>query len=246
MAVRLNDLYCENYKSSLNDSALCNIKKNDLALCNIKKNDINNINFKKTINNDRFSYSKDDGIISTKNKLRNFGKGLISPITEMFSSPENFITGAAIITGGAVLTTATGGAALPFLVALGVTTGGIQFVKSAYNAANAQTDKEAKEAWQGIGQGVSSLGLSASFAKTSLKASGTGTEGLNTLNATINVFKEVPNSLKNSLKAFTSGEFKSNLGFKSKHYKEYTIIRELSEDELPPDIKAELIKKGLL
>ena len=47
-----------------------------------------------------------DGKFSLWEAAKNFGKGLISPITGMFSSKKNFLIGAGMIIGGAVLVAA--------------------------------------------------------------------------------------------------------------------------------------------
>ena len=148
---------------------------------------------------DKFDYSKDDGIISNADKARCFAKGLIAPVTDMFSSPENFIKGAGMIAGGAALLALTGGAAAPFLVAAGVAGGAVQFGVSAYRANQAKTDKEALDAWKGVGEGISIIGFSAAGAKASLKGANFETKGLNPLAATVECFKMSPKSIKNSI-----------------------------------------------
>ncbi|MDD3013518.1 MAG: hypothetical protein PHC34_07440 [Candidatus Gastranaerophilales bacterium] len=50
----------------------------------------------------------DDGSISFTEKLKCFGKGIISPITSMFSSAKNFAIGASMLVAGGALLVATG------------------------------------------------------------------------------------------------------------------------------------------
>lgn len=164
-----------------------------------------------TIESHKFDYSKDDGKISTKDKTKNFLKGIVSPITNMFSSPKNFLIGAGMIAGAALLITATGGAAAPILVAAGVVGGGIQFGASTYKAVIATTDDEARAAWQGIGAGTTSIVGSVLGAKSALKGAGVETKGMNALEATARCFKEVPKSFSKSANAFTSGEAVTNV-----------------------------------
>ncbi len=114
-----------------------------------------------------FDYSINDGIISPKDKVINFGKGLISPAVSMFESPENFIKGAGIIAGSALLIYATGGLAAPVLAGAGLAYGAFQFGKSAVDANKAKTDKEAENAWQGMGNGTSIASMSLIGAKVS-------------------------------------------------------------------------------
>ena len=158
-----------------------------------------------------FDYSVDDGKIPLGDKVKNFAKGLISPITAIFSSPKNFLIAAGMIAGGAALTIATGGAIAPLFVALGVTGGAVQLGKSIYKASKAATDDEAKQAWQGMGAGTSAVGMSVLGSKAALKGAGVDTKGIGFLKATLECFKQVPNSVSKSVGAFTSGEALTNL-----------------------------------
>lgn len=161
--------------------------------------------------NNSFDYSIDDGKISDKDKLENFCKGIISPITNLFSSPKNFLIGAGMLIGGAALTIATGGAVAPLFIALGVTGGAIQLGSSVYKASTATTDEEAKQAWQGIGAGTSSIGMSVAGSKSALKGAGINTNGMNPLTATAECFKQVPSATSKSIGAFTSGQALTNI-----------------------------------
>jgi len=167
--------------------------------------------------------SNDDGKISYEEKIKCFVKGLVSPITSMFSSPKNFITGAAMILGGAALIAATGGAAAPLLVAAGVLTGGLQIGKGLYKASTAQTDEEAKEAWNEMGSGTSFVGLSVLGAKSSVAQAETAgvkvspnAKNLNAFEATIECFKSVPSSISKSFSEITNNSGKNFSEFFSK------------------------------
>lgn len=132
----------------------------------------------------------DDGKISFGEKASSFIKGIFSPVTNMFKSPENFIKGALTIAGGAALCAVTGGAAAPFLVAAGVVGGGVQVVKGAINASNATTDAEAKAAWEDMGCGTGVVAGSVIGAKSAAKAAGIeGAENMSALQATKACFK---------------------------------------------------------
>jgi len=190
---------------------------------------------------------KDDGDISFTEKLKSFGKGLISPITSMFSSPGNFLKGAAMIVAGAALCIATGGAAAPFLVAAGVAMGGYQVAKGAYCAATAETDEEAKQAWEEMGAGTSTLALSAAGAKASIaSAESAGVEvaanvkDMNAIQATVECIKAVPSSVTRSAEIFKSGEaitnlsaFATKIGLKKENTS--TSEPEVSTNELPDE-----------
>ena len=130
----------------------------------------------------------DDGKISFGQKLKSFGKGLISPITNMFKSPGNFIKGALGIAVGAGLIAITGGAVAPIMVAAGVGFGGIQIAKGAIDAASAKTDAEAQQAWENMGSGTFAVAGSIAGAKAAAKASGVNTNGMNAFQATKECF----------------------------------------------------------
>lgn len=140
---------------------------------------------------------KNDAKLSFWDKVKNFGKGLISPITNMFSSPGNFLKGAAMIVGGAALIAITGGAAAPIMVAAGVTMGAYNIGKGAINAMNATTREEAEAAWQQMGGGTAAVGLSVLGAKSALKASGTTPTG-GFINSTVQCFKATPGAFGRS------------------------------------------------
>ena len=119
----------------------------------------------------------DDGKIGWKRKLKNFGKGMLNMAKGLFCDEKGFslkrtLTTVAVAGAAAALTVATGGAAAPFLVAAGAAMGAFQTAKGAYKAATAKTDAEAEAAWQDIGAGTLSIGLSAAGAKGALKAAG--------------------------------------------------------------------------
>ncbi len=213
-----------------------------------------NINDTYTKSSTKKDFSADDGKISFKDKLKNFAKGIVSPITTMFSSPKNFAIGAASIVGISVLTAATGGAITPLLIASGVTMGGIQIARSAYNAATAATDDEARQAWQGMGAGTTAVAGSVAGAKGALKASGVDTANMSALEATLQCFKSVPSSIGKSFNAFKTGAALTNIknafginkkesskGTKTdnKSLEETENIKNETKTETKPDVKAE-------
>lgn len=186
-----------------------------------KNNSFRNYSIKSNgLERDTFDYSKDDGKISFKDKAKNFLKGIISPITTMFSSPKNLIIGAGAIAAGGLLLVATGGALAPVLVAGGIIGGGLQLGIGIYKASSAKTDDEAKDAWQNIGAGTSSVLMSSAGAKSALKASGANTEGMSFFKSVLECFKQTPKLIKNSFHSFTSGSALTNIKnlfkFKSK------------------------------
>ena len=163
-------------------------------------------------------YAADDGKISTADKVKSFLKGVVSPVTSMFSSPKNFAIGALSMAAGAALIVATGGAAAPLFVAAGLVGGTIQFAKSAYGAAVATTDDEARAAWQGMGTGAGAVAGSVAGSKTALNAAGVNTAKTGIFTSVVECFKAIPSCLSKSFNSFSSGaalvNLKSALGIK--------------------------------
>ena len=177
-------------------------------------------------------YVADDGKISTEEKLTNFVKGIISPITAMFKSPKALLTGAISVAGMGALTITTGGAIAPALITLGLAGGAIQLGSAVCKATAATTDDEARSAWQGIGAGTSALVGSVIGAKTAAKgAKIANAENMNPIEATIACIKNTPNSINKSLKSFTSGEFLVNLRLKKASSNEGKISEDKSTQE---------------
>lgn len=148
---------------------------------------------------------KDDGKISFKEKLKNIGEGIVKPIKSMFSSPKNIALTAASILGGAALIAATGGAAAPVMVAAGLLGGGIQLGKGIYSQAKATTDEQAAKAWQDIGSGTFTIGVSAVGAKSALKTAGVeGAKEMSTFSAIKNCIKNTPKNISKSFSGISS------------------------------------------
>jgi len=152
-----------------------------------------------------------DGKFSIDQAAKNFGKGLISPITTMFSSTKNFVMGIGMIATGSLLIAATGGAIAPFMVATGVGMGIIQAGKTAYKFIKAKNGDDVEKAFYDAGAVTSTLGLSVIGAKSSLKQANIDTKNMSAVKATIECFKNTPKSLKTSGLKFTSGEYKANI-----------------------------------
>lgn len=152
-----------------------------------------------------------DGKFTFKQVGRNFIKGLLSPITSMFSSIKGFLIGAGMLIGGALLTAATGGAILPAFIAMGVVFGACEGAKGIYKIAIAKNGDDIEEAFLDFGTGISGILTSLVGARASLKMSGQSTEGINMLQATINCFKECPTSIKNSWSMIADGTGKQRL-----------------------------------
>lgn len=127
----------------------------------------------------------DDGKISAWSKLKNFGKGCLKFVTGMFTDENGdfsiwqttktvAIMSAAIAVSVASWGTAAAPAFATAGVALGVCTGGYKVVKGAINAATAKTDAEAEAAWQDMGLGATTIGVSVAGAKSAMKSVNNG------------------------------------------------------------------------
>lgn len=165
-----------------------------------------------------------DGKFSFWQAAKNFGKGLVSPITSMFSSKKNFLIGAGMIVGGAVLVAATGGAAAPLLVGLGVAMGTAQAAKGVYRIVKAKNGDDVEKAFYDIGGATGTIGLSMLGAKSSLKQAGIESEGLNVLSATGKCLKSTKSMATESFGVLRSGYYRTNL---SNAYKAYTLPKSL-------------------
>ena len=185
------------------DSALSGkIDKDTLQKTTEVKPNLQNSNGEKSVVT---SDGKDDGKISFSEKMKNFGEGLVKPIKTIFSSPKNMLITAASIAGGAALIALTGGAAAPVMVAAGLLGGSVQIGKGIYRQANAKTDNEAKLAWQDMGSGTFTIGVSAAGAKSSLKAAKVdGAKNMSTIRAIGKCLVDLPKNIKTSFKNISS------------------------------------------
>ena len=135
----------------------------------------------------------DDGRISFSEKVSNFCNGVVSPIKNIFASPKNMAVTALTVAAGAGLIALTGGAAAPVMVALGVIGGGTQIVSGLYKQATATTDAQAAQAWNQMGTGTFTMGVSALGAKSALKTAGVqNTSNMTTWQAVCNCVKNAP------------------------------------------------------
>lgn len=148
---------------------------------------------------------------SLSNAILNLGKGLISPVTSMFSSPKNFLIGTGMIAGSIGLLAATGGAAAPILVAAGVGMGTLQAGKAVYKMATAKNSKDVEDAFYDIGGATSTIGLSVWGAKPALRQAGIATDDLGILGAIKKCFTSSKDLAHESYDIFASGYYKTNL-----------------------------------
>lgn len=152
-----------------------------------------------------------DNKFSKQEAFKNFGKGLISPITSMFSSVSNFAAGAGIMAASGALIAATGGAAAPLLIVAGAGLGAVQTGSAILKIIKAKNADEAEKAFFEIGSAVSTLGFASVGSKFSLRNAGYPANGSSVLNSTKTCFQSVSKSLKDSLNSFITGEYKTNI-----------------------------------
>ncbi len=118
---------------------------------------------------------KDDGKIgffsAIGNAVKGVGKTIVNGVKGMFTGKDGkFSLGKTLLSvGTAALCFAVPAVGVAACV-IGGTMGALQVGKGIYNAATAETDAEAKEAWQNIGGGAFSVGMSVVGAKAGVKA----------------------------------------------------------------------------
>lgn len=152
---------------------------------------------------------KNDGKISLKEKVFNFGKGLTVPIQTVLSSPSNLVITLGSIAACGGLIALTGGAIAPFLAGAGIIGGGVSIFNGIYKQSEAKTDEEAKQAWQNIGSGTFIMGLSALGAKTAAKEAGINvSDKSGFLSSSIKCITNLPGSITKSAASIAS-KFKS-------------------------------------
>ena len=118
---------------------------------------------------------KDDGKIGLFSAIgyiiEGAGKSIINGIKGAFTdSNGNFSLGKTLLSIGTVAACAVFPAAGVVLAGAGIVTGGVKLASGVVNALNADTDAEAKDAWEQVGEGGLTLGLSIFGAKSSVKA----------------------------------------------------------------------------
>ncbi len=118
---------------------------------------------------------KDDGKIgflgALGNMVKGVGKTIVNGVKGMFTDKEgNFSLGKTLLSIGTaalcIAVPAVGVAAC----AVGAVAGGVQVAKGAIAASQAETDAEAKEAWQNIGGGAFTAAISVVGAKAGVKS----------------------------------------------------------------------------
>lgn len=101
---------------------------------------------------------KDDGTLTFEEGVQSLGKGLLAPLKTFAKHPEEALLYGLLATGVTIL---TGGAALPIIGGLVAGIGAVNTASGIYKAATAKNDSDAKFALENIGEGLSTVALSA-------------------------------------------------------------------------------------
>lgn len=117
---------------------------------------------------------KDDGKIgflsALGNTVKGVGKTVVNGVKGMFTNSEGkFSLGKTLLSVGTAAVCVAVPAVGVAACAIGGVMGAVQVGKGVYNAANAETDAEAKEAWQNIGGGAFTVAASVVGAKAGVK-----------------------------------------------------------------------------
>lgn len=139
---------------------------------------------------------ENDGKFSFKEAGKNFIKGLISPITGMFSSPKNFLISVGAILGTAGLYAVGLG---PLVIAFWAGYGLVEAGMAAYKIATNKDPDEKEKAFFDIGEATFIVGTSAMCAKSTLKDFGVNTSKMSPTKATVECFKQSPKSINKAI-----------------------------------------------
>lgn len=124
-----------------------------------------------------------------------FLKGLLSPITSLFSSKKNFLVGLGLIVGGAVLCALTGGAILPAFICFGTAFGAIQATRGVHCILTAKNSQEIETGIEKLGESAFCVVSSYYGATNALRCAGYQSVGINRTQAVLSCFRNLPSSL---------------------------------------------------
>jgi len=133
-------------------------------------------------------------------------KGVVSPITNMLSSPEAFLTGVLIIGGCILLEAVTLGAATPFLIGAGVVLGGKQIYDGSQEYSEAETAEEQAKAIEHMAAGGTAIVAAGYAANVRHGGKGVASGAKNLLKTA----KEIPGAAVESTKILTSRQALDN------------------------------------
>ena len=119
--------------------------------------------------NPECSDGKDDGKLSFKEAAGSFLRGCLNTLTNVVDSvvehPVATVLSVAVAAVGTMALTSAGIVSAPVIAiagaAIGIGIGGVKIGKGIYNAAKADSDKDAKKAFENMGEGTSAIAISA-------------------------------------------------------------------------------------
>lgn len=174
----------------------------NFADVNLLRNSMDSVTFSHKSSDTNDSNKENNGKFNIGVAAKNFFKGVASPITNMFKSPKDFLINSAFIAGCVALNAVTLGAAAPILCAAGIGMGAYSLGKGVIKIINAKNGDEAERAFEDLGSGALTVGLSVIGAKPALKAAGyTETElnSISNLKAATECFTQSPQFTSASL-----------------------------------------------
>ena len=155
----------------LNTASNTNGTTNTSSILNSKEKD----EFVSSAKGETCTDGKDDGKIGLLDVVGNIAKGgvntLVNGVKGMFTDSEgNFSLGKTLLSAGVAAACIAFPAVGLALCGVGAVTGAIKMGKGIVTANSAKTDAEAKAAWQDVGGGAVTTGLSVAGAKGSFSA----------------------------------------------------------------------------
>lgn len=177
---------------------------------------------------------KDDGKIGLGsalwNTLKGVGKTAVNMVKGCFTNSEGKFSLLKTLFSAATIATCIAFPAVGLVACgIGAVSGAVQIGKGVYNAATADTDAEAKEAWQNIGGGALVTGLSVAGAKASygaVKSTSTATNGLSSLGEDASLLAK-GRALWADMKSSTANQFST---IKSAVTTKYTASKQLKAE----------------
>ena len=189
----------------------------------------------------------DDGKLSFKEKAEYFGKGLLGIVKLAINHPIK--TGLAVAAGiGLAVAVPIAG---PIMCAAGIVGGGIAVGKGIYDAATAETDAEAKQAYETMGGGTMAIGAGVIGSKAALKNAGVDTEGMSVLDATKGCFEYTKSAASEIAKGgFQKGVYidsnnKAHIASKTTISQQMDDVADSAMSDYAPNINSEEASKYL-
>ena len=151
-----------------------------------------------------------------------------------------------MIGGSLILIAATGGAAAPILVAAGIGMGVVQAGGAVYKIIKAKDGDDIEKAFYDVGAATSTIGLSLSGAKSSLKRASIETEGLNALSSAKKCITSIKDMSIEGFNVIKSGYYRATLRNPFRAVSEPASLRKYSKELYKEGVKdAEILFKAI-